>query len=205
MLNAVEDHARRAAQANQPVVCAPIIAVFNDALKATKKDVRQGLAITTDLDGTAGSPHEGLTRLEGVLGPATTVIRSGGIWVSPDGEIEDKLHVHWRLKEPASTAAAVADLQEARRLAAQLGGGDPASVPIEHPFRWPGGWHRKNIQAPRLCEAITTRPDVEIDLADPSKPFGQRFHNLSPTRRLSRRRATIGISSPPTSSATSLP
>src|SRR5262249_50448247 len=45
-----------------------------------------------------------------------------------------------------------------------LVGADPSNVPINHPIRWPGSWHRK--REPRICEIIssTEQLDNEIDL-----------------------------------------
>src|SRR5690349_13097153 len=38
-----------------------------------------------------------------VLGPATLVVESGGQWTDPDtGEVQNKLHLYWRLKPPAT-------------------------------------------------------------------------------------------------------
>src|SRR5262249_20327565 len=53
-------------------------------------------------------------------------------------------------------------LKQAREIAARLVGGDPSNVPVCHPLRWPGSWHRKG--SPRLCEIETNRPDQEIGL-----------------------------------------
>ena len=65
------------------------------------------------------------TTLEAVLGPATIVGESGGEWINDEtGEVENKAHLHWRLKQPASTAEAQAMLYEARALATKLVGGD---------------------------------------------------------------------------------
>ena len=74
---------------------------------------------------------------------------------------EDKLHIHWRLAEPAQ-GKALAKLKQARELAARIVGGDPSNKPISHPIRWPGSWHRK--AEPRLCEIEQVDADVEIEL-----------------------------------------
>src|SRR5262249_41479449 len=90
---------------------------------------------------------------------------SGGQWVKTEtNEVEDKLHAYWRLKEPARGKEQLAKLKLLRRLAHMLVGGDPSNVPINHPIRWPGSWHRKST--PRLCEIIssTDQLDNEIDL-----------------------------------------
>src|SRR5262249_51233189 len=54
-------------------------------------------------------------------------------------------------------------LKDLRRLATILVGGDRSNIPINHPIRWAGSWHRKST--PRLCEiASTDHLDNEIDL-----------------------------------------
>jgi RecA-family ATPase len=79
----------------------------------------------------------------------------------PGGLSHDKLHIHFRLMQPAR-GDELAKLKRARRLAMRLAGGDASNVPIVHPIRWPGSWHRKH--EPRLCEIETLEPDREIDL-----------------------------------------
>ena len=69
--------------------------------------------------------------------------------------------MHWRLAEPA-IGNNLSLLNRARKLATALVGGDPSNVPIVHPIRWPGSWHRKG--EPRLCEIETADPDREIVL-----------------------------------------
>jgi hypothetical protein len=49
-----------------------------------------------------------------------------------------------------------------REICARLVGADPTSIPICHPIRWPGSWHRKD--QPRLTEIIACDPDIEIEL-----------------------------------------
>ena len=52
----------------------------------------------------------------------TPVVASGGEWTNPKtGEIEQKLHLHWRLKKPTATAEQHDMLKEARKLATELG------------------------------------------------------------------------------------
>jgi hypothetical protein len=87
---------------------------------------------------------------------------SPGLLGNPDcGRPEDKLHLHWRLRTPA-TDAALPKLKQARALATTIAGGDPSAVPTVHCLRWPGSWHRKAV--PRLCELVAVNPDSEIDL-----------------------------------------
>src|SRR5262249_16080788 len=53
-------------------------------------------------------------------------------------------------------------LKRAREISTALVGGDPTNVPVCHPIRWPGSWHKKST--PRLCEIVSTAIDREIDL-----------------------------------------
>jgi Protein of unknown function (DUF3987) len=162
LIEVAEDDARRAANAPQPVVfCAPI-AIFANDKRAREEDLALGLAITVECDMHA---QEARARLEQMLGPSTVVVRSGGEWRdAATGEGGDKLHVHYRLKQPAKGKEQLEKLKYARELATKLVGGDPSNAPICHPLRWPGSWHRKS--KPRLCEIESVLPDNEIDLAE---------------------------------------
>ncbi|MBR0778543.1 AAA family ATPase [Bradyrhizobium diazoefficiens] len=158
------DSARRAANEPEPCVFCPPIAVFkgapetgNKGWQAREIDLYLGLAISVECD---NHPDEAMAKLEEILGEATAVVRSGGQWIN-GGEPEDKLHLHWRLKVPAS-GDALARLKEARRLATKIVGGDATNIPAVHCLRWPGSWHRK--ASPRLCEMVRHNADVEIDL-----------------------------------------
>lgn len=161
LCNAVEDDARRAAQDPKPVVFCPPLATFGNNDSATEKDITEGLAITVECD---ESPESARTKLEAILGPATTVVRSGGIWNDGNGITQDRLHLHWRLAEPARKRDDLVKLKRAREICVRLVNADPTSIPVCHPIRWPGSWHRK--KEPRLTEIIACNPDVEIELAD---------------------------------------
>ena len=172
LIDVAEDDARRAAQNPAPVVFCPPLAVFGNKDHAREQDLQEGLALSVELD---EHPQQARTMLENLLGPATIVVRSGGRWLN-GGQPEDKLHLHWRLKVPA-TGEALAALKKARDLAAKLAGGDPSNKPVCHPIRWPGSWHRK--AEPRLCEIEQVNADIEIELevalarleaASPPKP-----------------------------------
>ena len=158
--NIATECAGRAANAAGKIVFAPPIASFRDGRSAREINIAEGLALSVELD---AAPQRARTKLEGILGPATVVVRSGGKWHDPQGgELVDKLHVHWRLVEPAGDKATLANLKRARDLAARIVGGDPSNKPVCHPIRWPGSWHRKD--EPRLCEIETALPDCEIVL-----------------------------------------
>jgi hypothetical protein len=158
LIEVAEDDARRAAQSPAPAVFCPPVATFNTKDHAREQDLREGLALSVELD---QHPQHARATLENLLGPATVVVRSGGRWAN-GGQPEDKLHLHWRLKVPANGKAALAALKQARDLAARLVGGDPSNKPVCHPIRWPGSWHRK--AEPRLCEIEQVDADVEIEL-----------------------------------------
>jgi hypothetical protein len=162
LIEAVEDEARRAANNPKPVMFTPPVATFKKTADwhAREIDLLEGPTLSLELD---ENPRAALATLENLLGFATLVVRSGGEWTNPTtGEVEDKIHAHWRLKEPAS-GKDLGKLKELRRLATTLVGGDPTNIPINHPIRWPGSWHRKGT--PRLCEIISTdHLDNEIDL-----------------------------------------
>jgi hypothetical protein len=131
LTDAALDDARRAAQNPKPVVFAPPIATFTNKDRATEKDLFEGLALSVECD---ARPQQARTILEKLLGPATLVVRSGGVAIAPDGAAHDKLHLHWRLAQPAR-GANLARLKALRSLAARLVGGDPSNMPIVHPIR----------------------------------------------------------------------
>ena len=92
------------------------------------------------------------------------VVASGGEWINPAGEVQPKLHGHWRLSEPTRTAEEHGKLKAARRLATALVGGDATNIPVVHPIRWPGSVHRKG--QPKLARIVGFHPDAEIDLGE---------------------------------------
>ena len=111
------------------------------------------------------APEEARKKLETVLGPATVAVASGGLWTDPDtGEISPKLHLYWRLRQPTRQFSDHVALKEIRRLAKIFAGSDGSAVPMCHPLRWPGSWHRKN--EPRLAQIVAYNPDAEIELRD---------------------------------------
>jgi len=156
LIDVAEDDARRAAQAPQPVVFCPPLAVFSSKDRAREQDLLAGLALSVECD---EHPQEARATLEQLLGPATVVVKSGGQWMN--GGAADKLHLHWRLACPAR-GGNLAKLKQARDLAARIVGGDLSNKPVCHPIRWPGSWHRKG--EPRLCQIETLEADREIDI-----------------------------------------
>jgi AAA domain len=163
LIDAAEDDARRAAMDPKPVVFCPPLAVFSSGRgQAREQDVTRGLTLSVELD---QDPQQARKRLEELLGPATVVARSGGVWTDPQtGAQHDKLHAHWRLARPAQ-GNDIARLKRAREIANNIVGGDPTIGPVSHPIRWPGSWHRKAI--PRLCaiEALDSDRELELEIA----------------------------------------
>ena len=161
LIAAAEDDARRAAQHPTPLVFCPPLATFTIKEHAREQDIAEGLVLSAELD---QHPRKSLDTLQEVLGPATVVVKSGGRWSNGGAEVEDKLHGHWRLQKTASTAEDIAKLKRARELATKLVGGDATNVPLSHPIRWPGSWHRKVEAEPRMAVIETVDADREIDL-----------------------------------------
>ena len=159
LVDVAEDDATRAANYPKPVVFCPPIAVFANNKSARERDITEGLALSIECD---RYPLRAKQKLEQILGLATLVVASGGKWTDPTtGQAQDKLHLHWRLCEPAR-GEELAKLKQARDLATRLVDGDPSNKPICHPIRWPGSWHRK--ADPVLCTIQKQDPDREIDL-----------------------------------------
>jgi Protein of unknown function (DUF3987) len=158
--DAAGDRARRAANAKEVVVFAPPVAVFKNSKEARQDDLLAGPALSIDCD---KYPERSKAELEAILGPATVAVHSGGEWVDPEtGEIENKVHLHWRLAVPAVGEEALNKLKTARRLANAVVDGDTTNDPVSHPLRWPGSWHRKG--EPRLCSIVsTTESEINID------------------------------------------
>jgi hypothetical protein len=159
LISIADEQARAAAKEQRPVVCCLLFGTLSNAEHARNKDLKEGLTLSVEID---QDPKAGLARLEELLGTATATVASGGIFKNGDGSEEDKLHGHWRLAHPADDAEAKANLKQARALAMRIIGSDPSGVPMVHPFRWPGSWHRK--KEPRLCRLVALHPEIEIDL-----------------------------------------
>ena len=160
LIDEAYNEAARAANAPENVVFCPPVATFSGR-NAKRANVADGLALSVELD---ASPQAARRRLEELLGPATLVVASGGMWLNPrTGELEPKLHMHYRLSRPARGDEREL-LAKVRRLATEIVGGDTSNIPISHPIRWPGSVHRKG--EPRLCQIESLNADREIDLVD---------------------------------------
>ncbi|WP_372624324.1 DUF3987 domain-containing protein [Falsiroseomonas sp.] len=175
LADAASDLATRAARFHRPVVFAPPIATFANDRSAAEADLQNGLALSVECD---QAPSAARSKLEGLLGPATIAVASGGEWLNPEtGELEPKLHLHWRLTEPTRDKAGHELLKTCRSLAMELVGADPTSKPTVHPMRWPGSWHRK--RAPRLAR-IEAASEAEIDLQDAYDRLQEAWHAANP-------------------------
>lgn len=158
-MNRMIDYAR-----NRPSsVFSPPVALYgpgvNESGRRTSADhnVLEAPAIALELDDT---PTESRELAEAVLGTPTLVIRSGGVTVTG----EDKLHLYWRLSQPARTTDERRRLKAIRGALAEVFNGDTSGVPLGHPMRWPGSWHTKG--SPRLCEIIEwSESEVDLDQA----------------------------------------
>jgi hypothetical protein len=109
LVTAAERHATWAANHREPLVFAPPVATFTNPARATEADLAQGLALSVELDET---PTEALQTLVTTLGIPTVIMASGGAWTDPTtGEVQDRLHVHYRLREPTRDPVAHAKLK----------------------------------------------------------------------------------------------
>lgn len=161
LIDAAAAYIERCANVRESVVFAPPLATFSRGDKATNDFLANGLALSVECDERAGAARR---KLEELLGPATAVVASGGEWIDPaTGEVEDKLHLHWRLTEPTRSMTDHVRLRDARAMACQLVSGDATSKAIVHPMRWPGSWHRK--KTPRLARLVSLT-ETEIDLGE---------------------------------------
>lgn len=168
VLPAIETLAARCTRAVRPVVFCPPLATFTGPDDATEAALANGLALSVECD---RAPGRARAKLESVIGPATVVVASGGEWIDPEtGEVQEKLHLHWRLNEPTRTLDDHRRLKQARVLATVLVGGDASNKPVIHPIRWPGSWHRKGT--PRLARVVTLT-DYELDLDDALERLGE--------------------------------
>lgn len=161
-INLALREAARAAAAPYPVVFASPIATFLEPDSAAEEALANGLVLSVECD---ANPQAARLRLEALLGPPTVIVQSGGEWVRPaTGEIEPKIHLHWRLNEPTRERVDHHLLKEARSLATALVGGDASNTPTVHPLRWPGSWHRKG--KPKLATIAELHEAAEIDLGE---------------------------------------
>jgi hypothetical protein len=158
VIDAALSQANFAATHTKKAVFCPPLAGFADPRKADEANLAEAYTLTVECD---RHPDKARRTLEGLLGPPTFVVASGGAWTDPQtGEVHDKLHLHWRLTEPA-TGDDLKQLKILRRLAADLVDADRSCVPVVHPIRWAGSVHRKG--EPKLARIIAAS-EHEVDL-----------------------------------------
>ncbi|QWW67973.1 AAA family ATPase [Rhizobium sp. WYJ-E13] len=141
-------------------VFAPPIALFKTETKADEANVSCCPVLSVEID---ARPNEALRELVAVLGKPTMMIHSGGMWTSPEGRQENKIHAHWRLTYPATRPDELRKLKAVRRAAAMLVDADKSASPLVHPMRWPGSWHTKTTSV-RMCKIVEEDNYAEIDL-----------------------------------------
>ena len=142
---------RCAAEPNSVVFCPPVCTFVKGSTRARELDMYEGLAVSVEID---AAPTDALKILRDTIGEPSLVVQSGGFWLNEVfDELEPKLHAYWVLETPVR-GDGIARLKHARRLATSLAGGDRSNVPVVHPIRWPGSWHRKNIDKPVLTRIV---------------------------------------------------
>jgi hypothetical protein len=155
--------AEACAVAPERVVLAAPAATFATPNAATERDVANGVVLMVECD---ERPEQAKQQLEELLGPATVAVASGGAWTDPTtGLAQPRLHLYWRLTEPTRCLEDHSTLCETCRLAAVLVGADLTAVPLCHPLRLPGSWHRKG-DPPKPVRIIALNTNAEIELAD---------------------------------------
>jgi predicted P-loop ATPase len=165
LINAAEKAATDAANRDHAVVFAPPVCTFSNNERGRAEDLANGLTLSVEID--EGDIMTARLRLEGLLGPATVIVASGGEWTDPDtGEIYAKLHLHWRLAEPTRDDEDHQRLRLARDMAGKLAGADPTGKPMVHPLRWPGSWNQKADNKPVLARIVQINESAEITLPE---------------------------------------
>ncbi|AOZ69369.1 hypothetical protein LPB142_08615 [Rhodobacter xanthinilyticus] len=135
--------------------------------QARAADVLQMQAIVVDLD--AGDIPAKLDHVTRHLGPPTLIIESGGR--TPEGAA--KLHVWWKLTEPAEGDDLVTLCRLRGEIAVKVGG-DTHFRSAHQPIRVPGTVYHKHGHQ-RLVQ-IREHRDVEVDLAD----FAEKVAEMPP-------------------------
>lgn len=125
--------------------------------EAKAADVVQTQVVLVDLD--AGDIAAKRAHLARYLGEPTLEVASGG--VTPEGQ--RKLHLYWKLTEPAE-ADDVASVCRVRHMIAGKVGGDPSFRSAHQPIRVAGSVHAKSGRK-RLVEVLELRP-FEFDLSE---------------------------------------
>src|SRR5947207_1284875 len=99
LMPVIVERARQAACWDVPAVFCPPVATFQTAANAKTENLFEGVALSVECDQAASGAQQRLTE---IIGEPTIVVASGGEWTDPEtGEIEPKLHLHWRLTRPS--------------------------------------------------------------------------------------------------------
>lgn len=147
--------ARRAADARRALYVVP--ATLRELGRATTGNIAETGVILVDLD--TGDIEAKRAFLTERLGPATMIVASGGL----TGSGARKLHMYWRLTEPAR-GAELATVVRLRAALAEKAGGDPSLGRLHQPIRVPGSLHQK--RQPAALVEIVDHGAREYDLAD---------------------------------------
>src|SRR5262245_22983473 len=95
IVNAAVTLAQYAADQTRRAVFALPLASFTSETHAGEAELCEAPVLSVECD---MAPNNAWRTLEALLGPATVVVASGGQWLNDQtGEIERKLHLHWRL------------------------------------------------------------------------------------------------------------
>lgn len=141
---------------------------------ARAESIAQTQVVLLDLDhGDIAAKRDHVVRH---IGPPTLEVASGGV----TAEGQRKLHLHWRLTEPAEGEDIVTVCRARQMLAAKVGG-DPAFRSAHQPIRVAGSVHAKNgvrrlveilahtsrdYDLGELIEAIIAMPPLQGEAAD---------------------------------------
>jgi hypothetical protein len=122
LVDVAVQEATRAANADKKVVfCPPVCTLVAPTGYGgfAESDLAEGVSISIDLDEVPPTAAKRL--LSGILNREPTVtVHTGGIFQDEHGVQEDRLHLHWRLMEPARTKEDHALLKECRDLASRI-------------------------------------------------------------------------------------
>lgn len=147
--------ARAAASVGRAIYVIPGTVGHNG--EARTEHVRQMQALVVDLDdGDISAKRDHLIRN---LGPASLIVESGG--VTEDGQ--SKLHLWWKLTEPAE-GEDLARLCQLRAAMALKVGGDDSFGSAHQPIRVPGTIHGKYGRTAQV--RIVDQQPIEVDLAE---------------------------------------
>ena len=118
--------------------------------KAGKEDVTACQVILIDIDN--GNINSKLGKAVQIMGEPSMIVNSGGIT-----DEQNKLHVYWKLNEPATTPEELNMLSDVRLRLAHIVGSDKALRTLSQPIRVPGSVHHKGDPQPVEVVSITDK------------------------------------------------